>query len=154
MAARYGDSSALVKLYVQETGSAWVTGLFDPVAANAIITALVTGAEIVSAIVRRSRMGSITAPDAAAAVRAFRSEFAGRYEIVPVTDAVLEQAMDLVERHGLRGFDAIHLACALAVRDWLAARSAGPLTFLSADANLNAAAEAEGLLVDNPNTHP
>ena len=30
MADFYSDSSALVKRYISETGSAWITGLFDP----------------------------------------------------------------------------------------------------------------------------
>src|SRR6266496_547916 len=99
-------------------------------------------------------MGSLTTSDGVAAIAAFRSGFRTHYRVVSVTDDIMEQAMDLAERHGLRGYDAIQLACALATRDELAAVGAGPLTFLSADADLNAAAIAEGLIVENPNNHP
>lgn len=57
MAAYYGDSSALVKRYVQEAGSAWMTELTLSSAGNAIITALVSGPEIVAALTRRRRTG-------------------------------------------------------------------------------------------------
>ena len=153
MAAFYGDSSAIVKRYIQEVGSSWMIALTAPAAGHRIYTALVTGAEIVAAMTRRVRTGSLSAPDAAAAIAAFRSRFYAQYRVVPVTDGILERAMDLAERHGLRGYDAIQMACALATHDELAVTGAGPLTFLSADIDLNAAASAEGLVVDNPNNH-
>jgi hypothetical protein len=43
----------------------------------------------------------------------------------------------------------VQLAAALEVRT-----HAPSLTFLSSDAELNAAAQAEGLAVDDPNLHP
>jgi predicted nucleic acid-binding protein len=153
MAAFYGDSSALVKQYIREVGSARMIALTAPAADNRIYTALVTGAEIVTAIARRLRMGSIPATDATAEITAFRNQFHVQYGIVPVTDHVLERAMDLAEGHGLRGFDAIQLSCALMTRDRLASRRTPTLTFLSADSSLNAAAAAEGLAVENPNAH-
>jgi predicted nucleic acid-binding protein len=153
MAAYYADGSALAKRYVREAGSAWMIALTSPAAANRIYTALVTGAEFVAALARRVRMGSITAADGEAAIAAFRTEFHDLYGIVPVTYDILERAMDLAEPHGLRGYDAIQLACALATRDELAASGVPSLTFLSADAGLNAAAAAEGLPVQDPTAH-
>ena len=47
------------------------------------------------------------------------------------------------------GYDAVQLAAALEVHSQIPS-----LTLLSADANLNAAGAAEGLLVDDPNRHP
>ena len=142
MAAYYGDSSALAKRYVREVGSGWMVALMSPAAANRIYTALVTGAEMVAALARRVRMGSMTAADGEAAIAAFRREFHTRYGIVPVTYEILERAMDLADQHGLRGYDAIQLACALATRDELAAGGVPSLTILSADAALNTAAAA------------
>jgi hypothetical protein len=48
------DSSALVKRYVTETGSIWVSDLFDPALANEIIIAAVIPVEIIAAITRRA----------------------------------------------------------------------------------------------------
>ncbi|MGD9890941.1 MAG: type II toxin-antitoxin system VapC family toxin [Dehalococcoidia bacterium] len=153
MAAFYGDSSALVKQYIREVGSARIIELTAPAAGNRIYTALVTGAEIVAAVARRLRAGSITDSDATVAITAFRNQFRAQYGIVPVTDRIVERAMDLAEAHGLRGYDAIQLSCALVTRDRLATRRTPVLTFLSADSSLNAAAAAEGLIVENPNSY-
>jgi predicted nucleic acid-binding protein len=154
MPAYYADSSALVKRYVAEVGSAWLAGVVDPRTRNEIFVALVSGAEIVAAIARRIRTGSITAADGAAAITAFRNHFATQYQTVLATTEIVEQAMGLAERHGLRGYDAVQLACALVVQSRLGASGGSPLTFLSADTGLNRAAQAEGLSVDDPNAHP
>ena len=61
--------------------------------------------------------------------------------------------MLLAETHALRGYDAVQLAAALEV--YRERRRAGlpTPTFISADIGLNTAATAEGLTVDDPNTH-
>lgn len=154
MPAYYGDSSALVKRYIQEMGSAWVISLSAPSSRNQIFTALASGVEIVAAISRRARTGMISAIDATAAITEVRHNFNGQYRIVLLTRTTAEQAMDLAERHGLRGYDAIQLASALMVRSELTAARILEFTFVSADDRLNSAAQAEGLAVENPNRHP
>jgi hypothetical protein len=59
------DSSALVKRYGSEVGTAWVVSLFPP-AGNRIHLARITAVEVVSAIARRCRSGTVTAAGAAA----------------------------------------------------------------------------------------
>ena len=71
-----------------------------------------------------------------------------------ITDALLVRAMDLTERHGLRGYDALQLSSALQVAAERAAFGLDAPIMVCADNALNAAATAEGLLVDNPNAHP
>jgi hypothetical protein len=61
--------------------------------------------------------------------------------------------MDLAQTDRLRGYDAIQLAAALAVNDVGVAVGLPPLTFVSADAELNAVATVHGLLVEDPNNH-
>ncbi len=153
MSAYYFDSSALVKYYAQETGTNWVRGLIDTQPANEIFTALVTGAEIVAAIKRRERMNLITAADTAAALGAFKSQFRIRFKAFRTSDAVVDRAMDLAEKHKLRGYDAVQLASALLIEERMTAQGVGPLTLISADVDLNQAAQAEGLLTDDPNQH-
>lgn len=63
-----------------------------------------------------------------------------RIELVP---AVVRTAGDLAEVYGLRGFDAIHLASAL----WLKEKTSTPLHFAVFDQRLRAAAERTGLVV-------
>jgi predicted nucleic acid-binding protein len=151
--AYYFDSSALVKRYVAEIGTAWVTGLMDPAAGNLLHVARLAGVEVASAFARRLRSGSLSAVHAAAALTLFRADFRTRFHIVGIRAALVNQAMKLAEGHFLRAYDAVQLAAALQVhRRCLAVGQL--LTLISADAELNAAALAEGLLVEDPNRHP
>jgi uncharacterized protein len=50
MAVYFLDSSALVKRYLNETGSKWVLDLFNPALDNEIFVAAIAGVEIVAAI--------------------------------------------------------------------------------------------------------
>jgi hypothetical protein len=147
-------SSALVKRYVIEPGSAWVATLLDRGAGNQIYLARISGVEVVSAITRRARSGSLTPASAAIALTQFYSEFAGRFLLVPLTARVLHRAMNLAETQALRGYDAVQLTAALHVEAQRIKRRRRSLTFVSADAALNGAASAEGLPIDDLNAHP
>ncbi|MEG3933162.1 MULTISPECIES: type II toxin-antitoxin system VapC family toxin [unclassified Microcoleus] len=74
MTIYFVDSSALVKRYINEIGSAWVLSLCDPALNNDILIAAITSVEIVAAITIRSRGRSINATDATAACNQFRSD--------------------------------------------------------------------------------
>jgi hypothetical protein len=154
MAVYVLDSSALVKRYVREIGSAWVSGLFDPSLNNDVLIAAITGVEIVAAITRRACGGSITMADATTVINQFRNDLHTDYQIVEITDRVINSAMVLAETHGLRGYDAVQLAAALEVNTICLANSLPSVYFVSADGELNAAAVSEGLNVQNPNNYP
>jgi predicted nucleic acid-binding protein len=154
MGAYYYDSSALVKRYANETGSLWVRNLTDPRAGNDIFIAHITCIEVVAAIARKTRMGDISEPDAAAAILTFKSHFTTQYQIILMTTGIVDRAMELAEKHRLRGYDATQLASALIVHAELAASGISQLVFVSADANLNVVAQAENLPVQNPNDYP
>ncbi len=149
MAAYFLDTSTVLKRYVQETGTAWVQALAAPSARHSLFVVRITLAESVAAITRRERGGSITSQDAATAVADFQLDFARQYRVVEVSAGLVAQAATLARRHALRGYDAVQLAAAVEVHLLIPS-----LTLLSADADLNAAAAAEGLLVDDPNSHP
>ena len=148
------DSSALVKRYVNETGSVWLSGLISPAAGHDIYIARITTVEVIAALTRRARGGSIAAVDASAACLLLRSDLSHDYEIVEMTAMLLDRAMTLAETYGLRGYDAVQLAAACEVNAFCAAHGLPPLTLVSADSELNTAATGEGLPVDDPNTHP
>ncbi len=152
--AYFLDSSALAKRYAQETGSAWVLSLVGPTARNLIYVASITAVEVVSALARRGRGGSLSTADAATAIIRLRNDFTHAYDVLDVTSTVLDRAIDLAETHALRGYDAVQLAVALEVNDRRLALGAPALTFISADNALNTAATAEGLTVEDPNAHP
>ena len=150
----YMDSSCLVKRYVNEIGSGWVLSITDPVAGNEIYTVRITGVEIVSAISRRKRDGTIISADAAMVIATLKNDLLNEYQIIEVTEQLVNRAMTLAEAYGLRGFDAVQLSGACEVQALCIASGIPPLSFLSADRVLNDAAIAEGLSVDDPNAHP
>jgi len=154
MAICFPDSSALVKRYIVETGSAWVKSQTDPASGNQLYVARITGAEIVAAITRRQRRGATSPVDAASAIAAFRPDLAAAYFPLDVSEGLVSDAMDLAGRHGLRGYDAVQLAAALELAARCLAAGAMPPLVLTADAELNRAAAAEGLTVDDPNACP
>ncbi len=59
----------------------------------------------------------------------------------------------MAEKYSLRGYDMAQLAVGLSVRNRLIKGGVLNFTFISADKDLNNAATAEGLAVDNPNNH-
>jgi len=154
MTTYYLDTSALSKRYVQETGTAWVRALISPATGHTLLTARITMVEIYSALARRKREGSVSAADCDIAAQAFTAHSATEYEFVELDLGVVALARDLLERHPLHAYDAVQLASALVANQALQAARLTPLVFLSADNRLNAAATAEGLIVDNPNAHP
>jgi len=64
------------------------------------------------------------------------------------------RAIELTRRQKLRGYDAVHLACALFLQETLAAHSLPDPVLLSADQELLEAAQGEGMVTDDPNVHP
>ncbi len=149
MAEFFLDTSTVLKRYVLEIGTPWVQALAAPATGHSLIIVRITLAETVAAITRRERGGSITPADAATAMADFQLDFARQYFIIEVSAPLIELAAALARKHGLRGYDAVQLAAALDTQARLPS-----LTLLSADADLNAAAMAEQLAVDDPNSHP
>ncbi|NET61653.1 MAG: type II toxin-antitoxin system VapC family toxin [Symploca sp. SIO2E6] len=148
------DSSALVKRYISEIGSTWVLGLFEPALNHEILVAAVTGVEIVAAITRRARGGSISTLDATTVSNQFKNDWLTEYQVVEITENIINSGMRLAELHGLRGYDAIQLAAGIAINQLCLANSLLPVIFVSADKELNTAASNEGLIVENPNNYP
>ena len=107
-----------------------------------------------AALARRTRTGSLTQSSAQRTMAAFRNDFGGSYLISELTPALVERAMDLAQRYGLRGYDAVQLAASLDVNTERHRYRLAPLTLVSADTDLNQAAIAEGLAIENPNDYP
>jgi hypothetical protein len=84
----------------------------------------------------------------------FRRHLEQRYHVVELTPPLLADAMLLARKHGLRAYDAVQLAAMREVHRFYQAAGLGPAIMVSADQELNAAATAERLAVDDPTTHP
>jgi len=150
VAVYFIDSSALVKRYVTERGSAWVKQSVTPTSGNRIYVSRATSVEVVAGIARRAKGGSIATQDAIATIAQFLRHFRTEYRVVEFTPVVIDDAIHLAEVHALRAYDAIQLAAALAVRQVRAERGAPALVLVSADLELNTAAAIEGLTVIDP----
>ncbi len=153
MTTYFLDSSAIVKRYVNERGSSWINALLKPSAGNRFYIARITGAEVVAAITRRARGGSISLADAALGISDFRYDFTYAFNFIEMDVRLISSAMSLAELHPLRGYDAVQLAAVIQASDIRRANVLPPLVLISADIELLNAAQVEGLLTDNPNNH-
>ncbi len=153
MAAYFLDTSALVKRYSRETGTAWMLGLFRRAAGHRLYVVRITGVEAAAALTRKRRGSHITPVEATRALARLRRDINERLRIVEVTPALLTDAMTLTEKHGLRGYDAVQLAGVLEANFERVRVRLAPLTLIAADLDLLAAGAAEGLTTDNPNNH-
>lgn len=135
----YLDTSALVKLYVEERGR---TGLVEAVsAAEVVATSMVAYVEARAAFARRHREGALALADYRRSVRDLDRDWS-RYLRVEVSEALVLAAGRLAERHRLRAYDAVHLASALVLRSQL-----DEVVFACWDSRLNAEAHRAGLTV-------
>jgi len=134
----YLDSSALLKRYFEEQGSAEIISLWRD--SRFCASSAVAYAECLAAIHRKFRDTRVKTGSAHSIADAFRKDWAGMIRLE--TSPYLEELMDtLVDRHALRGFDLIHLASALTLRE----RLSEDFLFACFDDPLLAAARAEGL---------
>jgi predicted nucleic acid-binding protein len=154
VAAFFCDSSAIVKRYVVETGSTYVDALADLKSGNIVLLARITRVEVAAAFARRLKGTSLTAADAQKALALFQHDLMNNYFTVEITPGLLSEAMRLAVKHALRGYDAVQLAAALEANGERLSNSLPPLTLVSADTELNNAAQVEGLNVEDPNNHP
>lgn len=134
----YLDTSALIKRFVNEKGSPLVQSLVTEKGPAA--TAKVAYAEIFAGFARKLREGHLSKTLHALACRQFDRDWQS-YLRVELQDDILFLARDLVQRHPLRGFDAVHLASALSLKNALGEE----ITFAAADGRLLRAAGAEEL---------
>lgn len=154
MSVFYFDSSVLVKRFTIETGTKFVIDLMRPSAKHRLYSTKITEAEVCAAFSRK-RKGLVITPDfAAKSIRRFRRTFLANFNRPDLTDAVINEAVHLSNVHFLRGYDAVQLATALESNRKRLNRGLFPLIFVSADNELNNAAKAEGLNVENPNNYP
>jgi len=112
----YLDASALVKRYVAEPGSMEVGDAISR--ADVVGTALISRAEVAAALAKATRVGALTQEEASACLQVFRGEWPDLMR-VQVTEMVVTRAATFAWEHGLRGYDAVHLAPASLWQDAL-----------------------------------
>ncbi|MGE4056183.1 MAG: type II toxin-antitoxin system VapC family toxin [Vicinamibacterales bacterium] len=110
----YLDASALVKRYLTERGSQETIAL--TAAAEISATSIITRAEVAAALAKAARTGLVSHDMARNAQRSFVGDWHDLVR-VPITEALMAQAEALAWEQGLRGYDAVQLACALTWRE-------------------------------------
>jgi predicted nucleic acid-binding protein len=134
----YVDTSALLKLLIEEDGSELAEVIWD--AADVLASASLVVVEARAALAAALRGGRLTRAahrDAKAALH----DLVEGLTIVEVTESLVAEAADLAEQEALRGYEAVHLAAALLVEARVLA---------SADRELCDAATRRGIHVANP----
>jgi len=147
MALIYFDSSALVKLLVQEEGSDLAAELWD--GCDAALASRLAYPEVCAALAAAGRNHDLSRDDLDVAEQSWEHYWAS-VRPVELTAAVERQAGQLTRTHALRGADAVHLASALALAD-------KDLIIAAWDRRLHAGAAAAGLHVapaELPRTDP
>jgi hypothetical protein len=139
------DTSALVKLYVQEPGTDRLLPLMDR-PDNRVAVLSISAVEIRSAVRRRQRAGDIEAGVAAAILDSARSHMETRFIRQTINETVIDTALEMIDRYTLRAYDAVQLAGCLV----LCATVAEAFTFVCSDHRLLEAARSEQLAVLDP----
>lgn len=140
------DTSALIKLFHEEPGSALVNALMDQPNRKAIVSRLAL-VEFGSVVAQKVRTGDLTPEDADLLIdQLFASIESGEFLVESIGDDVFDQALRLINQHGrkksLKILDALHLACALGIS------RLSPLdAFVTGDRALANAAQTAGLRV-------
>lgn len=135
MAIVYLDTSALVKLVVDEPGSALVAALWD--GADLVVTSRLADAEVRAVLAGGRRAGRLV--DDGQATDDWDRLRPGLH-VLELGESVTAAAAALVDAHPLRAADALHLASALELRS-------PDLVVAVWDEHLATAARAEGLRV-------
>lgn len=112
MAIVYFDSSALVKLLVEEDGSDLAAELWD--GCDAAVSSRLAYPEVCAALAGAGRADRLSRADQRRAETAW-TDYWGSIRPVELTESVTDRAGHLAGQFALRGADAVHLASLLAV---------------------------------------
>ena len=144
MALVYFDSSALVKLLVDEPGSDLAAELWD--CCDAAFSSRLANPEVCAALAAAHRNHQLDDAQHRTARRTW-TRFWSSIRPVELTESVEQHAAGLVAEHALRGADAVHLASALAI-------DAPDLIVAVWDRRLRTGVAAERLAVAPASTSP
>lgn len=135
MSLAYFDSSAFVKLVVEEDGSHVAAELWD--GCDAAVSSRLAYPEVRAALAAAGRDHRLAAAEQRRAELAWE-EFWAATRTVELTESIAAHAGQLATELALRGADAVHLASLLAV-------GASETIFVAWDQRLRVGAEAAGV---------
>jgi uncharacterized protein len=133
----YFDTSAVVPLFINEPSTDRCTRLWNE--ATRVISVRLLYPEARASLARAERMRRISSVEHAAAIVELDA-ITAEVDHIEVTAELATTAGQWAHVHGLRGYDAVHLAAASAVAD-------ADLILVTGDADLAAVATALGIAV-------
>jgi uncharacterized protein len=134
----FADTSALVKLYVVERGSAEVQAAVGRCSALAVTR--ITWVEMMSAFARRAREQSVAAEKLNTCRTRLTADWP-QFFVLELTPALAHQAGELAETFGLRAYDSVQLAAVQALQ----LQQADEVHFACFDSRLRKAAAVLGV---------
>lgn len=136
----YCDTSAIVKRYIEETGTKHLQILLSQ--SSYLLTSALTELELLSFAEKAKRMGRLLSPDYRNMIAAIEKDFERGFLVVThMTKTILELSKRLIRQRSLRPPDALQLATAIYLKNNLPE----DISFCCADHALIRAATLEGL---------
>ncbi len=138
----YFDTSAIIPLIINEPSSDRCIRVWDE--SSRVVSVRLLYPEARAALAKAERMGRLSATQRVAAVGELETIIT-QVDHIEVTEALALRAGELAQAHGLRGYDAVHLAAASAVAD-------SDVVLVTGDSDLAKAANSLGIAVSIANT--
>jgi len=136
----YFDTSSLVKLYVDETDSDKIKDIAYK--ATVISTSKIAYVEARAAFARKQKEGGFPLTILRRITEDLNKDWES-YFVIEITNALIRSAADIAEKYLLRGFDSIHLASVIALKN----KIESDVFFSCSDSKLNRAARKEGIKI-------
>jgi predicted nucleic acid-binding protein len=136
----YFDTSSLVKLYVEEIDSEKIRNFAHNAAV--VSTSKIAYAEARAAFARKQKEEGLSQKVLRKIVEDLNKDWES-YFVIEITDGLIRFAGDIAEKYLIRGFDSIHLASAIHLKNKINSN----IHFSSYDTRLNQSAEKEGIII-------
>jgi predicted nucleic acid-binding protein len=149
LATYYFDTSALVKLYIEEVGSPLVLALTRKMWSDKLAVLDLARLEARAAIRKRERMGDVSAEASSELLASLDEDLSEVFLIQAISPDVVGEAIRLLDLYPLKAYDALQLAGCVV----LATTVASP-TLVTADRQMLAAATGESIAVIDPEASP
>ena len=133
----YFDTAAVIPLIIEELSTESCTLMWNE--SSRVVSTRLLYPEARAALAKAQRMGRLSPSQLRAAVDELDALLV-QIDHIEVSEELAQVAGEMAQAHGLRGYDAVHLAAAVTVAD-------GDLVLVTGDADLAAAAGELGLPV-------
>lgn len=136
------DTSAVVKIYHQETGSDQILPIYRR--GDIIVISELSKVEFASTVHKKLRTGEITGEILNAVTNRFSTDCSERFIVIHVASLIVESALEIMNTHGrtshLFALDALQIATLLMIAE-------ADITFVCADKRLTALVKKMGTAV-------